>query len=527
MSLARTIRRPTSTAVMAVLVLVSARGLTDDTNQTAESGAAADECPDNTKIASYPELRDTTRRTIERALDLFKRSDSSPHWDAMIQKGRAGLKGVARRDKKTPLPEFYLGMSYFETMLYDAAEKWLEKALKASPTFHEAHLVLARVKIIAKDYKAALTHTEKALEICPKFLPAAYIKSECLVRLNRIEDALRFFDESPATRDLPRTFDEIIELEEEEVRRNPPRRPPPVPDSTVVDEAKAAEEAEKEAELELRRSGTRLRVLLQRAVDGPEWGRGFVKESKHYRISTPVSQAFADEASERAELIHELYRKLFPKIKRPKRKYEVWIYGSEEEYINSGAPVGTAGYYDTTFRRLVLYYEERNLDYTYSVLQHEAFHQFFDDYVRIAPPWFNEGLGEYFGAFELYKRGKKSYLRSPRDLGQRRSASALVRSRGYTPLPIFLRMNQEYMYRRAGVHYAQALSLVHFMLEGVSYNRDVGVGLVTKRTYRKVLLEYFNQIRRGKNPVQAYDATFAKIDLKMFEEDWIDFASRQ
>jgi hypothetical protein len=83
--------------------------------------------------------------------------------------------------------------------------------------------------------------------------------------------------------------------------------------------------------------------------------------------------------------------------------------------------------------------------------------------------------------------------------------------RELTPSPDeLMQMTQREMYSgNVGIHYAMAWSLVYFMLE--------------EGSYAKILVRYFQALRRGKGTEEAYDETFGKIDMLAFEKRWKDF----
>ena len=74
-------------------------------------------------------------------------------------------------------------------------------------------------------------------------------------------------------------------------------------------------------------------------------------------------------------------------------------------------------------------------------------------------------------------------------------------------------MTQQEMYepQAAGLHYAQAWSMVYFLAQC-----DDGA-------YFDYLKDYFNALRRGKNIKQAYEDAFGRADMGAMQARWRDY----
>src|ERR1041384_7541789 len=114
---------------------------------------------------------------------------------------------------------------------------------------------------------------------------------------------------------------------------------------------------------------------LDTMIVGPGWPQTFKKETENYEVYTPVSQAYADEIARNAELIHRAYGKVFPEMKKPERKYPIWVYPDLPSYLKAGHPQNTGGYYQPLFRNLIFWRNPQSA-VTLVTLYHEAFHQF-------------------------------------------------------------------------------------------------------------------------------------------------------
>jgi tetratricopeptide (TPR) repeat protein len=426
-------------------------------------------------LGSYSGLAKSAREAIARGVRLHEEAMTSKDWDRMIVAARKLLQSAAKGSKGCTLAQYHLGRSYQTTMLFKDAERWLQEAADGNPGFYEARVALAQVKFITKKLDAALSLSEEALKLCPTYFPGIEAKAGSLIRLNRLGEARDFLQ-------------------------------------GLTDPAAAGE----------KESLGRLKEKLARAIDGPGWSPAFTTASANYKVLTSVSQEFADEVSHRVELIHSIYRRIFPDIEKPARQYEIWVYPDQESYLKAGAPQGTAGYYDPLFRKLVLF-RSTGADDTFTVLQHEAFHQYLHDYLEIAPSWFNEGLGDYFGAYEYYRDKGREYLRPRPSPGRLAALKAALGNGTCSPLANLMQMGQERMYSRAGVHYAQAWSLIYFIVEGDKQEPKFATS--APRKYVKTLQAYFAAMRAGKNMIEAFHLTFGRLDFKKFEEEWLGYVS--
>ncbi len=108
-----------------------------------------------------------------------------------------------------------------------------------------------------------------------------------------------------------------------------------------------------------------------------------------------------------------------PQLKYDPNLLRVQFYGDKKNYANSGALVGSGGFYNTMQNRTVLSLEnlgikgEKGLyrsDYMKSafVLKHEVTHHLLHDWLPYLPIWFQEGFAEYMGAAS-YNQGRYKF----------------------------------------------------------------------------------------------------------------------
>ena len=415
------------------------------------------------------DVSEKSRKLLQEAKDLYHAAfDSTKKRDKLFKKALKKLRDAARdpEGKNTAVAHFYLGSAYNQVMNFPEAQPCLETAVKLNRHFHQGEVLLAEVYSKLGESKNALKAYDRALRVYPGYRRALKGKTETLVRLGEYKKARKAAEQ--ALKSL----------------KDPRKDPGPYLMSIIAQ--------------------------LRYGNKGPGWKKTYKAETANYIVVTELNQEFADEIARKVELIRRAYLKVFPNIRRSERKYEIWAYKSKSSYHRGGGPPMAAGHYSPLFRRLVIFRHPKEKDTTL-VLYHEAFHQFLHEYLQLAPQWVNEGLGDYFGPFEYVRRGKKELMRSHPNPWRLRTVQDAIRRR-ILPAPAeLMQMSREEMYdpRMAGYHYAQAWSLIYFMIEG--------------KTYFKVLVKYFNELLKGRGIDVAYESSFARIDMDKFEAAWKNY----
>lgn len=123
---------------------------------------------------------------------------------------------------------------------------------------------------------------------------------------------------------------------------------------------------------------------------------------------------------------------------------------------------------------LLLILDQGDADETYSILFHEAFHQFFHRYVKNPPTWLDEGLATHYGYGRPHGRGF-TFSRPPPE--NWRLVRTLITQRQAIPLWDVVSASRAKFYDMSGVsvqgymrvtrkniYYAQAYTLVHALL---------------------------------------------------------------
>lgn len=414
------------------------------------------------------DLPDGSKKLLDGAIAAYKKAFKSQKgrdklFKTAVKKLRAATKD--KHLKKVPRPFFYLGSAFNQMRNVSQALKPLETACSLEKNFYQAHTLYGEVLNLDGESTKALDHFSKALKVHSSYTRALKGKAETLVKLGRYKEADKF--------------------------------------------ARSAFTKIKDPKSEVSQYLRGLVYTLRSEIKGTGWREEFIAETRNYKVITSVSQEFADDIAAHAEVIRRTYMKIFQNIKRPERKYEIVVHKSKSAYHKAGGPQMAAGHYSPLIRKLYLYKNPKKKD-TLIVLYHEAFHQFLHEYLALAPQWFNEGLGDYFAPFEYIKRGKKESMRSHSNPWRIQLIKHRIRT-GQHPAPEeLMQMTRNEMYSGdPGTHYAMAWSLIYFMLEEGSYS--------------KVLVKYFQALRKGRGRDGAFDDTFAKIDMLKFTERWKKF----
>jgi tetratricopeptide (TPR) repeat protein len=423
--------------------------------------------PDSERLKVPADLPEAARKAIEEAIDAYKGVEqASSGQEKLLTRAIARLKAASGKALKCALPHFYLGLAYQQRKNFAQAKLSLEKAVRLDPGLAEAYIELADVHVSLKKLPESLPLYDKALTIDKKSDVAHERKALSLIRQGKLKEA-----------------------------------------KTHLSSAKKS-----------RTTAYREYVLqgIDREIQGPGWTKSHTHETENYKVITPVSEDFAREIGQHAEMIRKVYDTLFADIKKPDRKYEIWVFPSMDAYHRGGGPSMAAGHYDPLFRKLVLPKNTKKEE-TFSTLYHEAFHQYLHDYLELAPQWFNEGLGDYFGAYKLEMQGGRPVMRSGADKDRLLYAQSGIRRKILPPAMDLMLMTRAEMYepRMVGYHYAMAWGMMYFMIEGPSPQ------------YKKVLVSYFGALRKGSDQEEAFQKTFGRLDMRRFDQEWQGFIANR
>ncbi|NOT30465.1 MAG: hypothetical protein HOP15_08465 [Planctomycetes bacterium] len=201
------------------------------------------------------------------------------------------------------------------------------------------------------------------------------------------------------------------------------------------------------------------------------------------------------------------------------------------QYLQYGGGSSSSGYFSPLGQELVVYDDKANKgrDATWSVLNHEGFHQYtFAFFGNRAPhSWYNEGTGDYYSGFEFNLKTKR--FTPKKNVG--RQDNVLIIREDYVPLQEFVRWSKAKYYAepepsrgRAGkpmegwACYAQGWSLIWFLRTG-----EQGKAKGWQKEWASILEKYVDTLLATANTDKAVDRAFEGIDWDAFEKSWHDY----
>ena len=426
----------------------------DPTNQTTSRNADDKEEEDKKKkkprsnLKLPDDLNKDQRAALEKGIESYAEAlesyyDRNADSHDTLKRIRRAFKQTRRatvRASKRALSHYYFAQVLQMQKRYKKAEAALEKAVKIHPKFFEAWTSLADAQLMLKKFDTALEHYELALEIYPDYIYGLDRKARALIAVGDFKPA-RTLLKRAQKKDDSRYRDIILER-------------------------------------------------VRRQIKGPDWDEVFVAETDSYIVSAEASQHVANQTAEQLELINKMFKVLFPKATRPDRKFHTWIFKDGRSYMRGGGIRGAAGDYDPVTRKIFMPTGKSKKDTTL-VLNHEAFHQFIDDYAPHVPQRLNEGLAEYFAPFYL----KKGAMFSRPNWWRLKGLQRQIRYKRCTPADELMVMTQAEMYapRKIGTHYAQAWGMLYYMIEDLD---------------------------------EAFAKTFGRVDMDKLETRWQSYVMR-
>jgi predicted RNA-binding protein Jag len=217
----------------------------------------------------------------------------------------------------------------------------------------------------------------------------------------------------------------------------------------------------------------------------------------------------------------------------PERKASVLIFGAAEGYYqysertSGDRSENTLGHFSPSTGQLLLFLEEDPSDWnSYHVIFHEGMHQWCHSNGLSLPFWANEGMAEYVGGTRLSEDGSTIEERGAIDsfLKQRlRNLTANWKQR-LTWQKIMTESPQEFYAGNAPLKYAQAWTMIHFMMESGFVD---GEGQELKKTFeaylqhfKEVSLDEKRQAQGGAKLEYIYVDTFHQLDMEKVTEAW-------
>lgn len=169
---------------------------------------------------------------------------------------------------------------------------------------------------------------------------------------------------------------------------------------------------------------------------------------------------------------------------------------------------------------LATFVEGSTREASYSVLQHEGFHQFAYNYIGgDLPIWANEGLAQYFEDGIIVKNAMKLGIANKQRIDRVRHALETGKAIDFDRLLAISGEEWSATLARdpakAVLLYAQSWSVVYFLVHG-----DNG-------KYRQAFERYLKLVGSGRESTRAFPEAFGSSDTAPFRRRWEQFALKQ
>lgn len=241
--------------------------------------------------------------------------------------------------------------------------------------------------------------------------------------------------------------------------------------------------------------------------------------SKQYLIKTNVEKKDnkdIDEVVRRIEASRRLYEEDFPPPFEITSVSVIRLCATQEDFnIYGQTGAGVAGYFNPGSEELVLYFGSGGQDMTLSVMTHEGFHQYchFLFNRSTAHRWFDEGHGDYYGAWEM--RGKKLVPEDDMKGGLARipEIKQMLKEHTIKPLSEHIRYSHPEWQSQGPSNvscYAQSFSIIRFL-------RDGARGKVSRKywkdEYADIIPNYIESLSFGYD--EAYDVIIKQAEEQL------------
>jgi hypothetical protein len=193
---------------------------------------------------------------------------------------------------------------------------------------------------------------------------------------------------------------------------------------------------------------------------------------------------------------------------------QIIVFESQEryqDYARQHAPglVNNGGYYDGGMRTVVTYRFNNSMQLYFHELVHAMMGEQFADhhfsrYTRKNwPIWFDEGIAEYLGSFEVVGTG----IRIPaQNKGKLAYLANAIANNVFIDLPSLLRAPPErFSGASMNIYYAESWGLLDFLLHSPLHKPKVA--------------QFFRKIRQGEDGIAAFKASFGE-DLTSIDAAW-------
>ncbi|HKX27138.1 MAG TPA: tetratricopeptide repeat protein [Blastocatellia bacterium] len=194
--------------------------------------------------------------------------------------------------------------------------------------------------------------------------------------------------------------------------------------------------------------------------------------SKNFLLVGNATEPEIRKVAAKLEQFRDVFSRLFPKANlNSPVPITVMVFKNRQSYLPfmptyQGKINEVSGYFqagqDVSYITLAA---ELNQEDTFKTIFHEYVHALTNNTTASAPPWFSEGLAEFYSTFEVTDGDKKVFLGKPIS-----DHVYLLRDNKFLPLPKLFAVEHsspDYNERdKKGVFYAESWALVHYLILG-------------------------------------------------------------
>jgi hypothetical protein len=196
----------------------------------------------------------------------------------------------------------------------------------------------------------------------------------------------------------------------------------------------------------------------------------------------------------------------------------VRIFESPEAYKQYVGPAHewSIGLWSPMQRELVILSQGTDHQKTLEIIMHEGFHQFLFFACSMAPnlPWYNEGHACFFETIQIDRRGSAKIPENSRVQHLLSNLNAVAEH-----IPTLLATSHDSFYQVSdemrSLNYTTSWALIYYLRKGAPLERI--------NPYKNILNTYLSQLKATRNPNTATTEAFRGIDIKRFQEDFVDF----
>ena len=255
-------------------------------------------------------------------------------------------------------------------------------------------------------------------------------------------------------------------------------------------------------------------------VEGNEGEEVKRYKTKHYMIHTKMDRTAVLPIGQHIDLMFELYQERFSGFTPIEQGLmKLYLFEEEDEYVEfmhthnvRGSNSGGMFVYKENLHCLAIWIGDKLKREVRSVLQHEGFHQFAWHYIgKELPVWMNEGLAQYFEDAVIASGELETGIG---DVHRINTVKKMIEDRQVVRFERLMAMDHEQWGlvlgaspKRAGMLYAQAWSIVDFLIHGREGKYAPGVN------------RYLKKLSEGEEAEEAFQSIFGD-DYEELRKNW-------